>query len=509
MPIYNEEPHRVFAGIQAIYESVQATGEGAAFDFFILSDTTDPDIWLAEELAWAELNQAIGGAGRVFYRHRAKNVGRNSGNIADFCKRWGAAYQHMIVLDADSVMSGETIREMARRMERDEKLGILQVPPAPVNRSSLFARCQQFAARVYGPTFLEGFAWWTGTDGNYWGHNAIIRVEAFTRCCGLPKLSGSGPLGGEILSHDFVEAALMHRAGFKVCLAHDLEGSYEECPPTLIHHAQRDQRWCQGNLQHLRLVFASALRPISRVHLGMGVMSYLSSPLWMLSLILSFLSVALPRSTEVQPGNATASGGSLPGGGLLFAVTMALLLLPKVWSYIVLVRQPARAAEYGGPLRVAAGVLIETLVSILVAPIMMAFHSEFVCSTFLGRHVPWNAQERGEQGQRFSTAFWAHWKQTAVGIVAALGDLGLCSRALALADSDFRGPDFGDPALHVAEQHGGWPLDGGAATVIDSRGNGRDESARSAISTFCRWPPRKTSRTRAACSGECWPIRHS
>ena len=198
----------------------------------------------------------------------------------------------MIVLDADSVMSGESLVEMVERMEQDPEVGILQVPPVPVNRVSLFARCQQFAAQVYGPVFLEGFAWWSQIDSNYWGHNAIIRVAPFTRHCGLSALPGTPPLGGEFLSHDFVEAALMRRAGLKVCLAHDLEGSYEECPPTLIAYAQRDQRWCQGNMQHIRLVFSSGMPPMSRLHMGMGAMSYLSSPLWLLFLILSFLSVA-------------------------------------------------------------------------------------------------------------------------------------------------------------------------------------------------------------------------
>ncbi len=423
MPIYNESPRRVFAGIRAIYESVLATGEGAAFDFFILSDTTDPDVWLAEELAWSRLNRAVAGNIRVYYRHRTKNIARKSGNIADFCERWGAAYRYMIVLDADSVMSGETIHEMVCRMEQDATIGILQAPPVPVNRESLFARCQQFAAKVYGPIFLEGFHWWAGDDGNYWGHNAIIRLDAFIKCCGLPKLPGSGPLGGEILSHDFVEAALMRRAGFKVCLAHDLEGSYEECPPTLIDFAQRDQRWCQGNLQHIRLIFTAGFRPVSRMHLGMGAMSYLSSPLWMLSLIVGFLAVVLRGMGANSAGQLQTTGGIHSWGAELFAATMALLLLPKLWSYILLVRDRRRAADFGGAAKIAAGVLLETLVSILVAPIMMAFHSAFVVSTFLGRRVQWNAQERDEQGLRLATAFSGHWKQTAAGLIVALAAL--------------------------------------------------------------------------------------
>ncbi len=419
MPVYNEPPRRVFAGIRAIYESLQAGDDGSCFDFFILSDTTDPEIWLAEELAWAQLAQAVAGESRVYYRHRANNVARKSGNIADFCRRWGGHYKYMIVLDADSLMSGGTIREMVCRMERDDSIGILQAPSVPVNRESLFARCQQFAAQVYGPTFMEGFNWWAGADGNYWGHNAIIRVEAFTKCCGLPKLPGDGPLGGEILSHDFVEAALMQRAGYKVCLAQDLKGSYEECPPTLIDYAQRDQRWCQGNLQHIRLIFTSGFRPMSRLHLGIGAMSYLSSPLWMLSLVLSFLCVVFGKLTSAD-GASIPPADAYSGGGALFVATMAMLLLPKFWSYILLARDGKQVAQYGGRARLAVGVLVETLVSMIVAPIMMAFHTAFVATTLLGTRVSWNAQERDEQGLSLGAATAAHWRQTAAGLAAAV-----------------------------------------------------------------------------------------
>jgi len=420
MPVYNESPHRVFAGVRAVYESLQATGHGSACDFFVLSDTTDPDIWLVEELTWARLNRALSGDSRVYYRHRARNVARKSGNIADFCERWGAAYRYMIVLDADSVMSGETIVELVRRMEQDDEIGILQAPPVPVNRWSLFARCQQFAAAVYGPIFLEGFAWWSGNDGNYWGHNAIIRLDAFTKVCGLPRLPGSGPLGGEILSHDFVEAALIRRAGFKVCLANDLEGSYEECPPTLIDFAQRDQRWCQGNLQHIRLVFSAGIHPVSRLHLGMGAMSYLASPLWLLAMVLGFLAAALPQSFQDQEARLAGAAEANRWAFGLFVATMALLLLPKLWSYIVLLRDPQRLTECGGSGRAAGSVLLETVVSMLVAPILMAFHSTFVVTTLLGRRVQWTAQQRGETGQHFMAAVLAHWKQTTLALLAAL-----------------------------------------------------------------------------------------
>lgn len=414
MPIYNESPHRVFAGVRAIYESLQATGQGKDFDFFILSDTTNPDLWLAEELAWARLNQTIGEGRSVYYRHRTKNVGRKAGNIADFCQRWGWGYRYMIVLDADSVMSGETIVEMVRRMDADPQCGILQAPPVPVGQASLFARCQQFAARVYGPVFLRGFDWWARGDGNYWGHNAIIRVEAFTQCCGLSRLPGSEPLGGEILSHDFVEAALIRRAGWKVRLADDLDGSYEECPPGLIDFAKRDQRWCQGNMQHIRLALSTGFHPVSRLHFGFGAMAYLSSPLWLGFLVLSFLSVLYCRALD-RPVSAEPMGWWPLG---LFAGTMLMLFIPKLWGYLLLVCDRTRLKQCGGAAAAAASVLLESVIAVLMSPVMMAFHSAFVIATFRGRRIEWVAQRRGQQEQSFSTAAATHWKQTGSAVVA-------------------------------------------------------------------------------------------
>ena len=415
MPIYNEDPASVFSGIQAIYESLEATGRGASFDFYILSDTTDEEKWLAEELAWSKLQERIGGASRVFYRHRPKNTSRKAGNIADFCKRWGSLYRYMVILDADSLMTGSTLVELVRRMDGDSQIGILQAPPQPVGRHSFFARTQQFAAALYAPIFLEGFAWWTEDDGNYWGHNAIIRIDAFLRHCGLAPLPGNAPLGGEILSHDFVEAALMRRAGYKVRLAQDLDGSYEQCPPTLLAFAQRDQRWCQGNLQHTRLVVADGLRSVSRFHFACGVMSYCSSPLWLMFLVVSLTAAALGS-------NYGDSGRDAPWIGAigLFMLTMAMLLLPKIWSYVLLLRSPARTAQFGGAGKAAAGLLTETLLSIVIAPIMMAFHSTFVVLTFLGKQVHWNAQQRNEAGMPWGDALAAHSRQMAVGVAAAL-----------------------------------------------------------------------------------------
>jgi len=404
VPVYNESPTAVFARIRAMVESLAETGEAAHFDFFVLSDTTDPDIWLQEEWTWSQMINGAELPANVYYRRRLKNSQRKAGNIADFCTRWGRNYDFMIVLDADSLMLGSTLVEMVRRMLQDNRLAILQVPPRPVNRSSLFARLQQFAAAIYSPVCIYGFDAWSCHQGNYWGHNAIIRIHAFMQHCELPVLPGRKPLGGEILSHDFVEAALLTGAGWKVCLAHDLDGSYEECPTTLVDYLKRDQRWCQGNLQHSRLILSDGFHMLGRLHFLMGVMSYASSPIWFLFLIASLTGYWYEQTFLNDPASPT-SAVSL----VLFSSIMTLLLLPKLWSILALNGSRMNARSFGGWWGAVPSVILETAISMLIAPIMAFYHSMFVFSTLSGQTVGWGAQRRDEAAVSFSDAVRDHW----------------------------------------------------------------------------------------------------
>lgn len=425
MPVYNEDPAGIFARLQAMYESVAATGHLDSFDFFILSDSTKPEIWIAEEIHWLEFCRRVGGHGRIFYRKRRRNTARKSGNIADFCCRWGYRYDHMVVLDADSLMTGETLVAMARLMEANPRAGIIQAPPVTVNRNTLFARMQQFANRLYGPVATAGFAFWSLGDGNYWGHNAIIRTRAFIESCGLPTLSGRPPFGGHILSHDFVEAALMRRAGWTVWLVPELGGSYEECPPTVIDFAKRDRRWCQGNLQHLRVLAAGGLRPLSRLHLLMGVMSYVSSPLWLAMLVIGLLAAWQASLTEpiyfasyqtLFPIWPVIDEGLAKG---LFAIVIGMLVMPKLLSFVLLLRHYGVAHRFGGIGRAALSVVLETLFSALLAPVMMLFHSSFVAEILLGRDTGWTGQRRDDGGVGWREALRRHGGHSLVGLLFA------------------------------------------------------------------------------------------
>jgi membrane glycosyltransferase len=271
-----------------------------------------------------------------------------------------------------------------------------------VNAKTLFARLQQFSGRLYGPLIAAGIAWWHGSEGNYWGHNAIIRVRAFAQDAGLPDLPGRKPFGGHILSHDFVEAALMRRAGWAIRMAPALGGSFEECPPSLLDFAARDRRWCQGNLQHLAVLPARGLHWVSRLHLLTGIGSYLTAPLWLLFLVFGIL-ISL-QAQFVRPEYFPKGFSLFPKwpaedpilAAWVFVGTMGLLIVPKLLAYILLVTQARSRKQFGGGLVVFMGFLIETLLSGLIAPVMMIFQSTAMGEILLGRDAGWQVQRRDE-----------------------------------------------------------------------------------------------------------------
>ncbi len=427
MPICDEPVERVFAGLAAIHRSLERAGALERFHFFVLSDSTDPGTWVKEEEAWAEFCRERSAFGRVFYRHRRVRRKRKSGNVADFCRRFGRGYRYMVMLDADSVMTGEALLALVRIMEAHPEVGIVQTAPVAVNRASLFARMQQFASRVYGPMFAAGLHFWQLGDGQYWGHNAILRIAPFMQHCGLARLSGRPPLGGDILSHDFVEAALMGRAGFALWLAYDLPGSFEETPATLLEEMGRDRRWCQGNLQHLRLLFTEGLFGAHRALFLNGVLSYVSALLWLGFLSLSTAEAILEaiREPEYFP-----AGRSLfpewpvwrPGWALsLLAVTAAILFLPKILSLALIAFSPGGARAFGGLLRLSASALLEVVASSLFAPVRMLFHSRFVLTTLLGRTVAWRSQGRADAETGWGEAFRQHGLGTLLASAWGLG----------------------------------------------------------------------------------------
>lgn len=420
MPIYHEPVERSLGGLKAIYRSLERSGQLEHFDFYILSDSRDPEVWLEEQAAWQQLCQDLGAANRLFYRRRSVNLNYKSGNIADFLRRWGRKYRYMIVLDADSLIAGDTLVQMVRLMEREPSTGILQTSPSLINARSFFARIQQFANAVYGPIFTTGLAWVQLGEAAYWGHNACIRVEPFMAHCGLRQLPGAGLFGGSILSHDFVEAAYMGRAGQEVWLEPALTRSYEESPPTLVDELARDKRWAKGNLQHLWLLFmARGLRLAHRMAFLNGIMSYLASPLWLAFLVLT--TIETTRLT-LWPINYFPKQHSLfpiwpewhPEWAIGLATsTVVLLFLPKILAFLDLALS-RQARHFGGKGRLLCSILMEMAVSTLLAPIRMLTHTRYVLEALLNLSLHWGGQNRSAETS-WSTALIAQAPGTVVG----------------------------------------------------------------------------------------------
>jgi membrane glycosyltransferase len=389
MPICNENVATVFAGLRATCESLAATGGSRLFDVFVLSDTSDPSIRAAELAAWGRLREECGGqATRIYYRWRQLRTKRKSGNVADFCRRWGKSYRYMVVLDADSVMSGDCLMNMVKLMEAHPTAGIIQTAPQACGLDTVHARSQQFAGRVAGRLFTAGMQYWQLGESHYWGHNAIIRVAPFMKHCALAPLPGHGGLSGEIMSHDFVEAALMRRAGFHVWLVSDLQGSYEQQPPNLLEELQRDRRWCQGNLQNARLIAEPGLHAVHRAMLLTGAMAYFSAPLWLAFVMLGgalwlFGGYAIFGASRAIPIEMVG----------LWALTVVMLVMPRVLGVVSIVRA-GEEKRYGGTGALARSAVLEGTLSVLQAPVRMVAHTIFVVVALTGLKLNWKSPPR-------------------------------------------------------------------------------------------------------------------
>jgi len=308
-------------------------------------------------------------------------------------------------------------------MDIHPEAGVMQSLPTPAGRDTLFARLVQFAARLNGLMLSSGLAWWQLGEGNYWGHNAIIRLRAFADYCALPVLPGKPPLGGEILSHDFVEAAFMRRAGFKGLMNPDLDGSFEEVPSNIIDYAARDRRWAQGNLQHFGVMPMRGLHWLSRLHMLTGVLAYATSPIWLVVLILSSAITCIeaiqghqyfePGAYTLFPAWPESRDGEIAS---LLGVTIIVLLLPKLLGFTLALSSRQTRQSYGGGWRLGASLLIEQVFSMLLAPSMMLYHSTFVLSTLFGIPVVWNAQERGDRGITYKESFSRHKWHVVIGL---------------------------------------------------------------------------------------------
>jgi membrane glycosyltransferase len=426
-PVYREDARLVAATLDAMCEETHAAMAGDVFEVFILSDTQDDIERQVERFVYGDLRSRHAHKIQIYVRWRTPNTGKKAGNIRDWVERFGGAYPYFVILDADSVMSVDALLRLAAAMDAHPQAGLIQTVPRLTGGKSLFAQLQQFASVYYGEIVAAGLAAWHGPGGNYWGHNAIVRTQAFASAAGLPVLPGPPPLGGHILSHDFVEAALLRRAGWDVHMAPSLQGSYEGCPPSLHDLMVRDRRWAQGNLQHLRLLGMDGLPSLSRLHLAMGAFSYLASPVWASTLLVGVvLAVQATYATPAYFGNEVSLFPRWPvfdaqKALTLFLATVFVVQLPKVLGAVWTLRNSEQRRRNGGMIRLIGGVLLESVLSTLIAPLLMVSQTYAVASVLLmQRDAGWGVQRRVETSATLGTFIVQHRWHLGWGLTAAV-----------------------------------------------------------------------------------------
>ncbi len=425
VPIYNEVPWDVFGNAAAMLDDLAQRSGAHSYTLFVLSDTRDDAIADQEWQAFRQLQSTAPPGIRVFYRRRAANTDKKVGNLVDWINGWGADFEAMLVLDADSLMTGRAIERLASELSRDPDAGLIQTFPVLIGARSVFARLQQFSNIAYGWLLAEGLALWARSEGNYWGHNAIIRTRAFAQSAGLPRLSKRGDL---ILSHDFVEAGLLRRAGWGVRFLPRVSGSYEETPATLIDYTLRDRRWCRGNLQHLRLLGTAGLHPVSRFHLLHGAVAYLLSPAWFVLLIFWSLLGKDAETNVIHYFNETnplfpdwPPAMSHIDSAVFLVIMYAMLLTPKIAGAAIIAARPAATRAFGGHRAFLGAFLTEVALSIAYAPIMMIQQTKAVVRAALTRSEPWSPQRRDARGYPLRTLLAFHWIETVLGMMLVAG----------------------------------------------------------------------------------------
>ena len=422
MTLRNEDPGRAVLRLQTVKASLDSIGEGARFSYFVLSDTDCADVATAEEEAIAAWRAGDSDRERIIYRRRSDNTGFKAGNVRDFCRRWGQDFELMLPLDADSLMTGTEIMRLVRIMQAYPKLGILQSLVVGTPSSSAFARLFQFGMRHGMRAYTMGQAWWVGDCGPYWGHNAVVLIEPFSKHCELPILTGAPPLGGHVLSHDQVEATLMRRAGFEVRVMPVEGGSYEDNPPDALAFIHRDVRWCQGNMQYLKLLGTPGLKPISRFQLVWAILMFIGIPAWTLMIALAPFAAAEAQNIPDYP---TASAKAL------YVTFLLMYLSPKLAGLIDAVLTPGEVARFGGPMRFASSAALEVVFSFLQGAVTTIHTSLFMLGLAFGKSIVWNGQQRDAKGVSWSAAGQALWPQLVFGI-AVCGALVAISPAMLL-----------------------------------------------------------------------------
>ena len=404
MTLRNEDTQRALRRLKTVKASLDRTTDAARFSYFILSDSDRADIAEKEEALVAGWRATDPDGDRIVYRRRTENAGFKAGNVRDFALGWGAGYELMLTLDADSLMTGDAVVDLVRIMQKYPRIGILQSLVVGTPSSSAFARIFQFGMRLGMRTYTMGQSWWVGDCGPFWGHNAVVRIKPFVEHCNLEGLLGSE----QILSHDQIEAVLMRRGGYEVRVLPVETGSYEDNPPDLLEFMRRDARWCQGNLQYVRLLGLKGLKPVSRFQLLWAILMFLGVPAWALFATLSPLMLLHAQNAVAFPWH---------GIEMLYVALLLMHLAPKLAGIVDAILTPGEVRRFGGAARFSLSAALEIIFSLLLGAIATIRTSIVMLAHLLGTSISWSSQRRDSAGLSWRVALEALWPQLLFGSI--------------------------------------------------------------------------------------------
>ncbi|MFT8246686.1 glucans biosynthesis glucosyltransferase MdoH [Roseomonas sp. BN140053] len=407
--IRSEKMDAVVAPLDRLLRGLDAAGAGDRFTVWLLSDTSDPAHAAVEEAAVAAF-AAAHPPGRVRYRRRAQNTGFKAGNVMEFLDHHAGEAALMLSWDADSTMNAPAVLQLVRVMQADPGLAIVQPTIAARAPASRFAALFGLGHRAGSRIWATGQAWWQGDEGPFWGHNALLRIAPFREHARLDLL----PDGAHILSHDHVEAARLHGAGWKVRVLPDDHGSRDTQPPNLPEFLGRDARWLAGNLQYRFLLRRQDLGPLGRFQMLQAILHYALTPFWFAILPLAALNAA------------TGGGATTPRGALLFllALWFVALHLPKLLGYVEDLIQSRHTRLYGGRLAYAGAALGEMVFTQLFDPLIALQKTTNIAravaaSLMPHRRTAWATQHRQARRIGWAEAARLYWPHTLLGLALA------------------------------------------------------------------------------------------
>jgi membrane glycosyltransferase len=171
---------------------------------------------------------------------------------------------------------------------------------------------------------------------------------------------------------------------------------------------------------------ARGLNWVSSLHLITGIGSYITSPLWLIFLLVGIMITLQAQFIRPEYFSERSLFPTWPAqdpvrAAWVFAGTMGMLLIPKILGYVALLRTSSARRGSGGAVRAFLSVIVETFVSALIAPVMMLMQSRSMMEIAIGRDSGWQAQRRDDGGLSRAELLRVYGWPTVLGLLLAAG----------------------------------------------------------------------------------------